>query len=195
MQWPPPQVVGREGERARFDCIASGRPLPVVIWFFQSAPVPSNSGVVDLGNGSILIPSLQPRHAGTYLCMLRDPPLDIHSFSLTVEPSRRAPSVTLLPSPSSSVERLPQNSSHPSSAFTIGEQQITISAPKVYIITFGVRCVLIFHGPDPVTVVNTSTIVIVFPQEIYCCLLQFLTLLPQGHSVRWSPLLWWACVG
>ena len=103
VQWPPPEVVDYEGEAIQFDCIASGRPAPTVIWLFQSTPVPLapdsiNSGLQDLGNGSLLIPDLQARHAGTYFCMLQQPPLDIRTFTLTVvRQSSPTPSVILSP--------------------------------------------------------------------------------------------------
>ena len=124
VQWPLPEVLGTEGDRAQFDCVTTGQPQPVVIWFFQSTPVPKlpTSGAHDLGNGSLVIPVLQPHHSGTYFCMLREPPLDIHTFSLTVEARRRPrPSPAAPASPNIPLSTSPaQNTSSHSTHFTIG---------------------------------------------------------------------------
>lgn len=114
IEWPPSEVYGTIGEKMKFDCVASGHPLPTVIWFFQSAPVTTTSdlGLQDLGNGSLLIQSLLPHHSGTYLCMLKEPPLDIHSFTLTVSNTH---SPSLQPTPSVQLQTADGHT------FTIGE--------------------------------------------------------------------------
>ena len=124
VEWPPPEVQRSEGERLQFDCIASGRPVPTIVWLFQSTPVPvapasTDSGPQDLGNGSLLIPSLHPLHAGTYFCMLEEPPLDIHTFTLTVVP-RPSPLSSLPPSPTAILASAHDQNSTGSPPFTIG---------------------------------------------------------------------------
>lgn len=113
---PPFVVHGQEGERVLFHCVASGRPVPHVIWLFQStsipvAPAATESGLQDLGNGSLLIPALQLQHAGLYLCMIQTPPVIFHTFTLTVMPRN-------LPQPS--VSSTPAENSTTTLSFSIG---------------------------------------------------------------------------
>lgn len=104
---PPFVIHGQEGDRVVFHCVASGRPVPHVIWWFQStsipvAPAATESGLQDLGNGSLLIPALQLQHAGLYLCMIQTPPVIFHTFALTVVPRNfPQPPVSSIPSENS----------------------------------------------------------------------------------------------
>ena len=88
VQGPPSEVIVYEGQSARFDCIASGRPSPTVIWLFERSVVSliPDSGLQDLNNGSLFIPHLSTEHAGNYMCVIELPPLDYHTFTVIVIP-------------------------------------------------------------------------------------------------------------
>ena len=53
----------------------------------------AESGLRDLGNGSMFIDHLRTEHAGAYYCVLEPLP-DIHKFTLTVVPQRPSPEPT-----------------------------------------------------------------------------------------------------
>lgn len=55
------------GERAEFNCVATGEPPPVITWGFGHPGGPLRPGVIQ-ENGRLIIPSVEQRDEGKYFC-------------------------------------------------------------------------------------------------------------------------------
>ena len=74
IQITTPIVVVNVGTGAILDCLATGNPMPVVTWFFNSALVltSESSRVLQAANNSLLVSDVLVSDEGQYLCQARN---------------------------------------------------------------------------------------------------------------------------
>ena len=73
--------------RVQLDCRPSGRPLPRVLWFQGSINLTaqSNATITDTGNGSLVFKSVSEEDAGTYICVITNPPIQRRTILMVEE--------------------------------------------------------------------------------------------------------------
>lgn len=78
----PSDVEVRFGASASFSCKASGEPAPEIVWFHNNNEVATgdkNGRISILGDGTLMIKSVQDDDEGTYECTARNPTGEVKS--------------------------------------------------------------------------------------------------------------------
>ncbi|XP_068395211.1 basement membrane-specific heparan sulfate proteoglycan core protein isoform X3 [Eschrichtius robustus] len=90
----PPEVRVPTGSAAVFPCMASGYPTPDITWSKLDGNLPPDS---RLENNMLLLPSVQPQDAGTYVCTATNRQGKVKAFAHLQVPERVVPYFTQTP--------------------------------------------------------------------------------------------------
>ncbi|XP_059546878.1 basement membrane-specific heparan sulfate proteoglycan core protein isoform X8 [Myotis daubentonii] len=90
----PPEVRVPAGSAAAFPCMASGYPTPDISWSKLDGNLPPGSRVE---NNMLLLPSVQPQDAGTYVCTATNRQGKVKAFADLQVPERVVPYFTQTP--------------------------------------------------------------------------------------------------
>uniref|UniRef100_G1NWX9 Heparan sulfate proteoglycan 2 n=1 Tax=Myotis lucifugus TaxID=59463 RepID=G1NWX9_MYOLU len=90
----PPEVRVPAGSAAAFPCMASGYPTPDISWSKLDGNLPPGSRVE---NNMLLLPSVQPQDAGTYVCTATNRQGKVKAFADLHVPERVVPYFTQTP--------------------------------------------------------------------------------------------------
>ncbi|XP_060061512.1 basement membrane-specific heparan sulfate proteoglycan core protein isoform X2 [Erinaceus europaeus] len=90
----PPEVRVPAGSAAVFPCMASGYPTPDITWSKLDGDLPPNS---RLENNMLMLPSVQPQDAGTYVCTATNHQGKVKAFAHLQVPERVVPYFTQTP--------------------------------------------------------------------------------------------------
>uniref|UniRef100_A0A8C0L457 Basement membrane-specific heparan sulfate proteoglycan core protein n=1 Tax=Canis lupus dingo TaxID=286419 RepID=A0A8C0L457_CANLU len=90
----PPEVRVPAGSAAAFPCMASGYPTPDITWSKLDGNLPPDS---RLENNMLLLPSVRPQDAGTYVCTATNRQGKVKAFAHLQVPERVVPYFTQTP--------------------------------------------------------------------------------------------------
>uniref|UniRef100_A0A8D0XVN8 Basement membrane-specific heparan sulfate proteoglycan core protein n=1 Tax=Sus scrofa TaxID=9823 RepID=A0A8D0XVN8_PIG len=90
----PPEVRVPAGSAAVFPCMASGYPTPDISWSKLDGNLPPDS---RLENNMLLLPSVRPQDAGTYVCTATNRQGKVKAFAHLQVPERVVPYFTQTP--------------------------------------------------------------------------------------------------
>ncbi|KAM5269991.1 basement membrane-specific heparan sulfate proteoglycan core protein isoform 5-T5 [Hipposideros larvatus] len=90
----PPEVRVPAGSAAAFPCMASGYPTPDITWSKLDGNLPPGS---RLENNMLLLPSVRPQDAGTYVCTATNRQGKVKAFAHLQVPERVVPYFTQTP--------------------------------------------------------------------------------------------------
>ncbi|XP_039710566.1 basement membrane-specific heparan sulfate proteoglycan core protein isoform X7 [Pteropus medius] len=90
----PPEVRVPAGSAAVFPCMASGYPTPDITWSKLDGNLPPDS---RLENNMLLLPSVRPQDAGTYVCTATNRQGKVKAFAHLQVPERVVPYFTQTP--------------------------------------------------------------------------------------------------
>lgn len=69
---PPSANLTNEGERMQLDCVATGWPTPEIYWLLNGESSVFDTEAEQLSNGSLILHSVQKRHASFVQCFARN---------------------------------------------------------------------------------------------------------------------------
>ena len=100
----PTDTIVREGETILFQVVVEGDPPPVLTWYFNGKEVASDYSTELREDGGMIIPSVEPRHAGVYkLVATNDAGSVSKEVSVTVleddQPNPNSPKIEFHPIP------------------------------------------------------------------------------------------------
>uniref|UniRef100_G1TN89 Basement membrane-specific heparan sulfate proteoglycan core protein n=1 Tax=Oryctolagus cuniculus TaxID=9986 RepID=G1TN89_RABIT len=90
----PPEVRVPAGSAAVFPCMASGYPTPDITWSKLDGSLPPDS---RLENNMLVLPSVRPQDAGTYICTATNRQGKVKAFAHLQVPERVVPYFTQTP--------------------------------------------------------------------------------------------------
>uniref|UniRef100_A0A8C7BY28 Basement membrane-specific heparan sulfate proteoglycan core protein n=1 Tax=Neovison vison TaxID=452646 RepID=A0A8C7BY28_NEOVI len=90
----PPEVRVPAGSAATFPCMASGYPTPDITWSKLDGNLPPDS---RLENNMLVLPSVRPQDAGTYVCTATNRQGKVKAFAHLQVPERVVPYFTQTP--------------------------------------------------------------------------------------------------
>ncbi|XP_047579738.1 basement membrane-specific heparan sulfate proteoglycan core protein isoform X13 [Lutra lutra] len=90
----PPEVRVPAGSAAAFPCMASGYPTPDITWSKLDGNLPPDS---RLENNMLVLPSVRPQDAGTYVCTATNRQGKVKAFAHLQVPERVVPYFTQTP--------------------------------------------------------------------------------------------------
>ncbi|KAM5247632.1 basement membrane-specific heparan sulfate proteoglycan core protein isoform 2-T2 [Ctenodactylus gundi] len=90
----PPEVRVPAGSAAVFPCMASGYPTPDITWSKLDGDLPPDS---RLENNMLMLPSVRPQDAGTYICTATNRQGKVKAFAHLQVPERVVPYFTQTP--------------------------------------------------------------------------------------------------
>ncbi|XP_075408101.1 basement membrane-specific heparan sulfate proteoglycan core protein isoform X2 [Tenrec ecaudatus] len=90
----PPEVRVPAGSAAVFPCMASGYPTPDITWSKLDGNLPPDS---RLENNMLMLPSVRPQDAGTYVCTATNRQGKVKAFAHLQVPERVVPYFTQTP--------------------------------------------------------------------------------------------------
>ncbi|XP_058532481.1 basement membrane-specific heparan sulfate proteoglycan core protein isoform X2 [Ochotona princeps] len=90
----PPEVRVPAGSAAVFPCMASGYPTPDITWSKLDGSLPPDS---RLENNMLMLPSVRPQDAGTYVCTATNRQGKVKAFAHLQVPERVVPYFTQTP--------------------------------------------------------------------------------------------------
>ncbi|XP_053431699.1 basement membrane-specific heparan sulfate proteoglycan core protein isoform X4 [Nycticebus coucang] len=90
----PPEVRVPAGSAAVFPCMASGYPTPDITWSKLEGDLPPDS---RLENNMLMLPSVRPQDAGTYVCTATNRQGKVKAFAHLHVPERVVPYFTQTP--------------------------------------------------------------------------------------------------